>query len=339
MGGVPRSSPSSRPAATRDDVAQLAGVSTAVVSYVVNGSKGVSPKTAAKVHDAIARLGYRPNPTARALRLGSAEMIGMVVPDATNPFFAGLTHAVELAAGARGYTLLSANSDNSLETEHRNLEKLATRQVNGIILCSTVFAPDVRSPQVAGVPVVLLNHGAEFAGVDSVGVDLRGGARLAVAHLAEHGRDTIGLITGTTVEGVRDPRETGWREAVKEFGLRPGPVIEGPFSPAGGYEAGRSLLAGGTLPPALFVASDRLALGLLRALHEAGVRVPRDMAIVSFDGSTDSEYSWPPLTTIAQPVDEMAVAAVEALVGGAAPRRHHGFVAALVRRASCGCGR
>lgn len=323
---------------TRDDVARLAGVSTAVVSYVVNGSKAVSPRTAAKVREAIATLGYRPNPTARALRLGSAETIGMVVPDATNPFFAGLAHAVELAAGARGYTLMTANSDGSPETERRNLEKLATRQVNGIVLCSTVFAPDVRPPRHAGVPLVLLNQEADFAGVDSVGVDLRAGAGLAVAHLAEHGRDTVGLLVGTTAEGARDPRETGWRETVEELGLTPGPVLEGPFHPAAGYAAGRSLLERGALPAALFVASDRLALGLLRALHEAGVRVPGDVAIVSFDGSTDSEYSWPPLTTVAQPVDEMAVTAVDVLLGGAAEGRHHRFAASLVRRASCGCG-
>ncbi|ASN53414.1 LacI family DNA-binding transcriptional regulator [Sinomonas sp. R1AF57] len=326
-----------KPTATRKDVARLAGVSTAVVSYVVNGSKNVSPATAAKVRDAIAVLGYRPNAAARALKLGSSEMLGMIVPDATNPFFAALSHAVEVVAAERGYALLIANSAGSLATERRHLGNFAGRRLDGVFLSSVLFEPDLRDLEAAEIPAVLLNHSTESPGFDSVGVDLRGGAKLAVEHLVEHGHRKIGLIMGTNTGGDLDAREVGWREAIEAAGLQAGPVMRGPFSREGGYQAGRWLLNEADRPTAVFASSDLQAVGLLLACHQAGVRVPEDLAIVSFDGSPEAEYSWPPLSTVAQPVEEMARAAVEALVGDGGHRRNRTFPPALIRRTSCGC--
>ena len=330
--------PSAKPTATRKDVARLAGVSTAVVSYVVNGGpKRVSPATEAKVRDAIAVLGYRPNAAARALKLGSSEMLGMVVPDATNPFFATLAHAVEEAAAERGYALLIANSGGSLASERRQVANLVSRRVDGVFLCSVLFEPDLRELQAAEIPAVLLNHSAETPGFDSVGVALEEGARTAVGHLVWHGHRRIGLIMGTNTGGDLDAREVGWRGGLADAGLPSGPVMRGPFSREGGYQTGRWLLNEAERPTAVFGSSDLQAVGLLKACHEAGVRVPEDLAIVSFDGSAEAEFSWPPLSTVAQPVGEMAHAAVEALVGGGDHKRNRIFPATLVRRASCGC--
>nr|WP_052206813.1 LacI family DNA-binding transcriptional regulator [Sinomonas humi] len=327
-----------KPAATRKDVARLAGVSSAVVSYVVNGGpKKVSPATEAKVRDAIAALGYRPNAAARALKLGSSEMLGMVVPDATNSFFATLAHAVEEAAAERGYALLIANSGGSLSAERRQVENLVSRRVDGVFLCSVLFEPDLRDLEAAEIPAVLLNHSAESPGFDSVGVALQDGARLAVEHLAQHGHRKIGLIMGTNTGGDLDAREVGWRQGIEEAGLQAGPVMRGPFSREGGYRAGKWLLNEADRPTAVFASSDLQAVGLLKACHEAGVRVPEDLAVVSFDGSAEAEYSWPPLTTVAQPVEDMARAAVEALVGGGGHKRNRIFPGTLIRRASCGC--
>ncbi|NUP74626.1 MAG: LacI family DNA-binding transcriptional regulator [Sinomonas sp.] len=336
---MPHPSPAAKPTATtRKDVARLAGVSTAVVSYVVNGGpKRVSPATEAKVRNAIAALGYRPNAAARALKLGSSEMLGMVVPDVTNPFFVMLAHAVEESAAERGYTLLTANSDASVATERRHVETLAGRRVDGVFLSSVLFEPDLRELEQAEIPVVLLNHSAKSPGFDSVGVDLLGGARQAVEHLVWHGHRRIGLIMGTNTAGGLDAREVGWRGAMEAAGLPAGPVIHVAFGRKDGYQAGKWLLNSSDVPTAVFASSDTLAVGLLLALHEAGVRVPEDIAIVSFDGSPEAEYSWPPLTTLAQPVEEMAHAAVEALVGGGGHKRNRIFPATLVRRASCGC--
>nr|WP_231637097.1 LacI family DNA-binding transcriptional regulator [Microbacterium sp. No. 7] len=334
--------PPAKPAAKRSDVARLAGVSTAVVSYVVNGTKNVSPETERRVREAIALLGYRPNSAARALRLGSNEMLGMVVPDARNPYFAMLAHAVETVAAERGYTLLTANADGLLETERRHVERFVDRGVDGVFLCSTIVEPDVRPLVDADIPTVLLNHSVEVAGVASVRIDLWEGARLAVEHLAEHGHERIGLVIGSNTGHVLDPRETGWRQELARRGLAEGPLERDIFTMRGGYDAGRRLLATG-LPSALFVSSDRQAIGLLRALHEAGVRVPDDVALVSFDGSEDAAYSWPPLSTVAAPIADMARAAVDAILAPADPDagrpgiRHEVFAPALVRRASCGC--
>lgn len=318
-------------------MARLAGVSPAVVSYVVNGTKKVGPDTAERVRAAVAKLGYRPNPSARALRLGSTEMLGMVMPSVVNPYFAQLAHEVELAASRRGYTLITANSDSSVATERTQLERLAARLVDGIFLCSNVFEPDLRDLELANIPVVLLNSSAGVPSRDSVGVDLLQGAHLAVEHLAGHGYREIGIVIGRTSGDEEDGREIGWRESMGRLGLKQGPIGRGPFTPDGGYAAMQQLLRSGTVPRALFVSSDQMGRGVLKAAHEAGLRVPEDLAIVSFDGSMDAVYSWPTLTSVAQPITEMAAAAVEALLGPPHGARHLVMEGHLVIGASCGC--
>ncbi|GAB4098226.1 LacI family DNA-binding transcriptional regulator [Sinomonas halotolerans] len=337
---MPHQPAPAKPAVTRKDVARLAGVSTAVVSYVMNGGpKRVSPTTEAKVRKAITALGYRPNAAARALKLGSSEMLGMVVPDATNPFFASLARAVEVAAAERGYAMLLADSDGSLRTERRLVENLVSRRVDGVFLCSVLFDPDLTDLEQAEIPAVLLNHSSEAPGFNSVGVAFQDGARAAVEHLVGHGHRSIGLVMGTNTGGDLDAREVGWRQGVREAGLPEGPVLRVPFTREGGYRAGRDLIAGVDRPAAVFVSSDLQAVGLLRAVHEAGLKIPQDLAIFSFDGSAEAEYSWPPLSTVAQPIEAMARAAVDALIDAevGVPTQSRIFPAELVPRSSCGC--
>ena len=327
----------SKPSAKRSDVARLAGVSTAVVSYVMNGTKRVSPETEARVRDAIAMLGYRPNQAARALRLGSSEMLGMVLPDARNPYFAMLAHAVELAAEERGFALLTANADGSLARERRHIEDFTDRRVDGVFVCSSITEPDIRPLVAAGIRTVVLNHPVELDGADAVRIDLREGARLAVEHLAEHGHRRIGLVIGTNTGHVLDPRELGWRETIARLKLAEGPIERENFTMQGGYDAGQHLLRSGDLPTALFVSSDRQAFGMLRAMHEAGVRVPEELAIVALDGSEEAAFMWPPLSTVAAPIDDMARAAVSALLDGDAAVWPDAFAPTLMCRSSCGC--
>lgn len=330
----------SKVAVTRKDVARYAGVSTAVVSYVVNGGpKNVSPGTADRVRDAIAVLGYRPNAAARALKLGSSRMLGLIVADNMNPFVSELAHAVEEEAGALGYAVLLMNSDGSPAKERAHIRNLAARQVDGVFLASVMFEPDLADLQAANIPTVLLAMNTEAPGFTSVGTDLRGGAKAAVEHLIGHGHTRIALAMGSNVTGDVDGRELGWLDALADAGLREGPIVRSPFTRAGGYAAGQRLLASAERPTAVFVSSDMQAIGILRALHEADVSLPEDMAIVSFDGSTDAEYSWPALSTVKQPVRAMAHAAVSALVGqdkGTAPL-HTVIASELIIRRSCGC--
>ncbi|WP_426987966.1 LacI family DNA-binding transcriptional regulator [Pseudarthrobacter sp. Y6] len=325
---------------TRKDVARYAGVSTAVVSYVVNGGpKKVAPATEAKVQDAIRVLDYRPNAAARALKLGSSETLGLIVPDNSNPFFSLLAHAVEDAAAERGYALLLTNSDGNLAKERRNVRNLAARQVDGVLLASVLFQPDLEDLVKADIPWVLLNHDSEGPGINSIGVDLAAGAQIAVEHLLGHGHTNIGLAMGTNVGKNVDGRELGWLKALKEAGLPEGPIARSDFTRSGGYEAGKRLLASANRPTAIFASSDMQAVGILRALHEAGVAVPGDIALTSFDGSAEAEYTWPALTTVDQPVREMAEAAVEGILGArrkAAPQQRM-FPTTLHVRQSCGC--
>lgn len=325
---------------TRKDVARYAGVSTAVVSYVVNGGpKKVAPATEAKVQDAIRVLGYRPNAAARALKLGSSETLGLIIPDNTNPFFSLLAHAVEDAAADLGYALVLSNSDGNLAKERRNIRNLAARQVDGVLLASVLFEPDLEALETADIPAVLLNQERDAPGFNSIGVDLAAGARIAVEHLIGHGHTNIGLAMGTNVSGSMDGRAVGWRQALQEAGLQEGPVVYSGFTWPGGYSAGQRLVASINRPTAIFATSDTQAVGLLRAIHEAGLAVPGDIAVVSFDGSIEAEYSWPPLTTVEQPVAAMAEAAVNALVEarrGGKPK-HNIFPTKLHVRQSCGC--
>lgn len=325
---------------TRKDVARYAGVSTAVVSYVVNGGpKRVAPATEAKVQDAIRVLGYRPNAAARALKLGSSETIGLIIPDNSNPFFSLLAHAVEDAAADRGFALFLTNSDGSVAKERRNIRNLAARQVDGVVLASVLFEPDLADLESAEIPSVLLNHGGESPGFNSVGVDLAAGAKIGVEHLIGHGHTNIALAMGSNVSNEFDGREQGWLQALAGAGLPEGPVVRGEFTREGGYKAGQRLVASAGRPTAVFASSDMQAIGILRALHEAGLSVPQDMALTSFDGSAEAEFSWPALTTVEQPVRAMAEAAVSALVGETkgSPPEHRLFPTKLRIRQSCGC--
>ncbi len=159
-------------------------------------------------------------------------------------------------------------------------------------------------------------------------------------HLIGHGHTNIGLAIGTNTGNQLDGREVGWLATLRDAGLPDGPMLHGPFSRPGGYEVGKRFLAMANRPPtAIFASNDMQAIGILRALHEAGVRVPEDLALVSFDGSLDAEYCWPALTTVAQPVKAMAEAAVQALVGkGRGDELQHQILPTeLIIRQSCGC--
>ncbi|BAS16136.1 HTH-type transcriptional repressor PurR [Arthrobacter sp. Hiyo8] len=204
------------------------------MSYVVNGGpKKVAPATEAKVQEAIRILGYRPNAAARALKMGSNQTIGLVIPDSSNPFWALLGHAVEVAAAERGYALLLTNSDNKLDSERRHIRNLADRQVDGVVLASVMFEPDLLELFGTEIRSVLLNHASIAPGFNSVGVDLEAGARLAVEHLIGHGHTNIGLAMGITADNVTDGREEGWLRALQAAGLPPGPLARDGFDRPG----------------------------------------------------------------------------------------------------------
>jgi LacI family transcriptional regulator len=313
---------------TRNDVAEYAGVSTAVVSYVVNeGPRKVAPETRERVLDAIRALGYRPNATARALRMGTTRTFGLITPDGGNPLFAELAKAIDREAAARGYVVLQTSADGDPVTERAKIAELLTRQVSGLVLVAPTADPSLDDVE---VPVIAINR--VLPTVSSVRPAYREGARAGVEHLISHGHRVIGLVIG----GAGHPeRELGWRDALEAAGLQEGPIARTTFSRDGGYRAAQTLLA--AEPTAIFASSDLQAIGVLRAVHEAGLKVPDDIAVVAFDGTPETEYTWPPLTVVRQPVELVAREAVRRLIDGEDAMEALTVPTELILRRSCGC--
>ncbi|WP_048554345.1 LacI family DNA-binding transcriptional regulator, partial [Nostocoides japonicum] len=348
------------------DVAVMAGVSDAVVSYTLNGRAPVAPATAERVREAIRTLGYRPNHTARALKSGSSGAIALIAPRGedpafTNPFFTEFAATAEDLARRRGFAFYMASYALDRETVVDRLQEFADRQVDGALII-----PDDRRDRrsvaaidAVGVPWVQVDTVDPIPGASTVGADLYRGGVDATTHLADHGHRRIGYVGHVGDE----PRHRAWQDTCRRLGLDPGPALPARFTREGGYAAASRMVRAGDLPPALFAASDLVALGVLRAFHEAGVAVPDDVALVSFDGSWEAEYSWPALTSVRQPIEEMADAALTQLLAadsadsseptdppdaadgleasdGLAQRhrreRHSVFPGRLVLRASCG---
>jgi LacI family transcriptional regulator len=325
---------------TRDDVARYANVSSAVVSYVVNGGpRPVAASTATRVRQAIKVLGYRPNATARALRTGSTRLLGLVVPEIGNPLFAELAVAIEAVAAERGYEVLLTNSHSDPARERRLVSTLIARQVDGLLAWTMLTGSEVSLLPLDDVPTVLLNTFNAGPGFDTVGVDAEAGASLGTQHLIDHGHERIALVIGGGSASHLEARERGWTAATRSAGLGDGPIARDDFTRAGGYRAGLRLFSSPHPPGAAFVSSDMQATGVLRALDELGLRVPHDVALVSFDGTEESEYTLPRLTVVRQPVRAMAAAAVDRVLAISAdsPKEHSLLAPRLVIGGSCGC--
>lgn len=329
--------------ATRADVARAADVSVAVVSYVVNdGPRRVSDELRERVLLAIEATGYRPNRIASALAAGTSGIYGLIVPDVSNAFFAALAHALEVKTRKIGKVLLLANSAQSRDREVEIIDKFIQQRVDGMFYVGAAHDHSLRAVHHSGIPVVTLDRVQEDSPASSVSIDNIEGARMATSHLLEHGFERVGLISGPLELSTAEDRRTGWARALAQAGYvcDEGDVAYADFSRAGGLKAGRDLLSRRPDLKAIFVASDQMTLGVMKALREADRHIPRDLALVTFDGTSDTEYYDPPLTTVAQPIREMASKAVELMRTGmdlsGSPARIT-CSAELVIRDSCGC--
>lgn len=328
----------------RADVARLAGISPAVVSYVLNGGpRGVSPGARARVLSAVEQLGYRPNGIARSLRMNRTMTLGLVVPDTSNPYFAELARAIEELAFGRGYTLLIGNAAEGNQRQTAYVRTFLARRVDGVFLVPAHGAADcVEDLLRSKTPWATLDRQVPGAVTTSVLVDNRAGARLATEHLLGHGRTRIACIAGPPDVMPASDRVAGWRDALAEAGVRPSAmsVHHGAFGRQAGYQVAMDVLAD-TSYDGVFVASDEQAVGVLRALNELGRNCPDDVAIASFDGIAEGAFSSPGLTTMAQPFDAIAQAAVDWILGqldgdDAEPATVL-LPVSLLTRESCGC--
>jgi DNA-binding LacI/PurR family transcriptional regulator len=303
-GGQNRPRPRLR-APVMSDVGRLAGVSHQTVSRVINGSPHVRPETRAKVMAAMEELGYRPNPVARALVTGRSKMLGVVSFDTTLYGPASTLFGIERAAHEEGYFIIVA----SLEALERSsvtdaVERLRRQGVEGIL----VIAPHAQAGEAllhapSDMPLVAAEAGPEH-GAAVVAVDQVAGAVSATRHLLDLGHRTVWHISGPLDFVEARQRLEGWRATLEQAGADIPESLEGDWSPQAGYELGRRLTSDPAVS-AVFVANDQMALGLLRASHEAGREVPGDISVVGFDDIPEAAYFQPPLTTVRQDFIEM----------------------------------
>ncbi|WP_330458581.1 LacI family transcriptional regulator [Streptomyces sp. NBC_00820] len=336
---------------TRDDVARLAGTSTAVVSYVINnGPRPVAPATRERVLAAIKELGYRPDRVAQAMASRRTDLIGLIIPDARQPFFGEMAHAVEQAASERGKMVLVGNTDYIAEREVHYLRAFLGMRVSGLILVSHALNDQAAAEIDAwDARVVLLHERPEAIDDVAVVTDDLGGAQLAVRHLLEHGNEYVACVGGTAMTpAIGDPvsdHVEGWRRAMAEAGLSTeGRLFEAPYNRYDAYLVALELLAGPDRPPAIFCSTDDQAIGVLRAARELRIDVPGELAVAGFDDIKEAGLADPPLTTVASDRPAMARSAVDLVlddglrVVGSRRERLKTFPSRLVVRKSCGCG-
>ncbi|MEW1823225.1 LacI family DNA-binding transcriptional regulator [Arthrobacter sp. NPDC080031] len=335
---------------TQEEVAREAGTSTAVVSYVVNnGPRKVSDATRKRVLDAVERLGYRPNAVARSLRSASSTTLGLIAADITNPYCGEVAQAVETSALERGYSLLLGNAMQNDERQAKHLRTFIEQQVKGIIFAGSSVTNEAFLPATMAAlkgnktPVVFLDRSASEVWGTSIIVDNRAGAFAGTTHLLDHGHTEVASFSGPLgLSAVRE-RQEGWEQALIARGIDPdGQLnVQSSFDRYDAFRVAKMLLATRKRPRAMFVHSDEQAIGILHAAAEARVRVPEDVALVSFDGIREAGIISPGLTTVQQPIARAGSLAVDLLLrarpGEAMELQSEMLPVELIIRHSCGC--
>ncbi|MEV4119144.1 LacI family DNA-binding transcriptional regulator [Micromonospora sp. NPDC049645] len=299
------------------DVAERAGVSVKTVSNVVNDCGHVRPDTRARVEEAIAELNYRPNLSARHLRTGRTGVIALAVPELDIPYFAELARHVIAAAAEHGWTVLIDQTGGRRGQQRVLAPGITDHLIDGLILSPLALtAKDLAG--LDGTPMVLLGERVEHDPADRVVIDNVAAAREITNHLIQLGRRRIAAIGAQRTDEAASSRLrlAGYRDALSAAGLDHDQALVA-SAPAwhrtDGAAAMRGLLTAGVRPDAVFCFNDTLALGALRALHEAGLRVPEDVAVVGFDDIEDGRFSVPTLSTVAPDKEQIARLAVRLL--------------------------
>lgn len=294
------------------DVAQEAGLSVATVSRALNGLSTVNPLYARRVFDAAARLGYRPNSIARSLRRQKTDVVALIISDITNPFFTAIARGVEDVAQRNGYSVILCNADENAEKEDQYIGVAESAQVAGVILSPHSSETDVSRLTAAGVPLVVVDRPLAESR-DCVTVLSAEGAHAATHHLLDEGWQHPACITGPDDATTALDRLRGYRLALAEAGVRNEIVVHEQFTQAGGAAAVQFLLDSGHRPDSYFVANAPMALGVISELKARGIRIGRDVGVITFDDAPWAPFVDPPMSVVTQPAYEIGTAAAELL--------------------------
>jgi DNA-binding LacI/PurR family transcriptional regulator len=314
--------------ATLRDVARRAGVSPATASRVLSGSTAVRPETRERVERAMRDLLYVPPRGAEP-----SGAIGVLVPEFGNPVFAAFAEAMERHAAVEGLAMILCNTHGSAQREADYVHMLLERRVRGMAFISAEIT-DVRGKHShygklleRGARLVFVNGGSDELEVTSVGVDERAAGRIATEHLIELGHVRIGFVAGPQFAQPTREKSLGQRDALRVAGLADGLVAHADFTVAGGRAALKELITrDGSRPTGVICSSDLMAIGVVQEAGVLGLRVPEDLSVVGFDGIAAATWTEPPLTTVEQPIDEIARTAVASLTTREPERRQPSYV-------------
>jgi LacI family transcriptional regulator, galactose operon repressor len=331
--------------ANMKQIAKMAGVSLGTVSHVVNGSATVREPLRKRVMDAVERVGYQPSQLARGLRRDKTNMIGMVIPDVTNPFFPAVVRGAEDIAFANGYRLMLCNTDNDHAKEIAHLNELRTYLPSGLIVIPSNFSDltaQAASYRKAGAAVVCVDRLPRDWNGDTVTADNETGAYEATSYVLRQGHTRLGMISGPGHLTNAQNRLKGFKRALQESRIHIGPeyVQETSFDKHGGYTKALLLLRMIGRPTAIFAGNDMIAFGALLAFRELGLKCPEDVSLIGFDDLDLAEMTSPPLSSVSQPGYQMGTAATQILIdrvrGDHGPPEHIVLETALKIRDSVG---
>ncbi len=334
--------------ATIKDVARVAGVSTTTVSRFLNDSGPVNEETAARIKKAVSELKFAANFMARGMRTSRTRIIGILIPDYSNPFYPELLKGIEAKAREHGYMTQVCGTDADATTEYDRLDELVRRQTDGIILCSYNRIPRDLA-YLAGIaktiPVVVMDPLIKNESLSCVITDGYAGTVNAVGYLVRLGRRRIAYIKGPVRHDVTKERFKGYRDGLSANNLPEDDklVYEADFSMESGYAAAEyfhkgGLVQGGLVPDAIMAATDVMAIGAIKYCRKAGLEIPKDIAVVGFDNIGLCGIVEPSLTTIAQPIGELGRAAagiiIESIESGSIRKQRIVMQSSLVIRGS-----
>ncbi len=303
--------------ATIRDVAKAAGVSPSTVSRVLTKSAYVAEEKQEKVLEAIEKLNFQPNVVARSLRLKTSRIIGLLIPDITNPFFPEIAKGIEDAAHKNGYNIMLCNTENDVKKEMNYVELLKGRQADGLIIAKAGEELDHLKDTIrSGIPISFIDRPVNLDEADQIVSNNHLGMKIAVEKLYATGHRKIGLVAGPKHLRVADERFQGFRAGMlaQNLAINEKWIFHEVFSVSGGRSAGLKLLEMPAHPTAMICSSDVLAIGFIDSLFEAGFSVPEYMSVIGFDDINFTKYLKPKLTTIRQAKYEMGAKALELLL-------------------------